>query len=82
MGKSIQGAGGVLVLGTVFKSIIQRTISTAAGKNVYPERWLKNAFIEMHKAFESFDGSMLMSTVFGLIDEVTGDNVFYECRAS
>jgi predicted ATPase/tRNA A-37 threonylcarbamoyl transferase component Bud32/exonuclease VII small subunit len=76
MGKSIQGAGGVLVLGTVFKSIIQRTISTASGKNVYPERWLKNAFIEMHKAFESFDGSMLMSTVFGLIDEKTGTMYF------
>ncbi len=76
MGKSIQGAGGVLVLGTVFKSILQRTISTSAGKNVYPERWLKNAFIEMHKAFESFDGSMLMSTAFGLIDEETGTMYF------
>ena len=76
MGKSIQGAGGVIVLGTVFKSILQRTISTIAGKNVYPERWLKNAFIEMHKAFESFDGSMLMSIVFGLIDEVSGTMYF------
>ena len=76
MGKSIQGAGGVLVLGTVFKSIIQRTISTANAKNIYPERWLKNAFIEMHKAFESFDGSMLMSAVFGLIDEETGTVYF------
>jgi predicted ATPase/tRNA A-37 threonylcarbamoyl transferase component Bud32 len=72
MGKSIQGAGGVLVLGTVFKSIVQRTIATSYGKSVYPERWLKNAFIEMHKVFESFDGSMLMSLVFGLIDEITG----------
>ncbi len=72
MGKSIQGAGGVLVLGTVFKSIIQRTISTGYGKSVYPERWIKNAFIEMHKVFESFDGSMLMSLNFGLIDENTG----------
>lgn len=72
MGKSIQGAGGVLVLGTVFKSIIQRTISTDYGKTVYPEKWLKDAFIEMHKAFVSFDGSMLMSLVFGLIDERTG----------
>ncbi|MCB1177649.1 MAG: SpoIIE family protein phosphatase, partial [Leptospiraceae bacterium] len=72
MGKSIQGAGGVLVLGTIFKSIIQRTISTDYGKNTHPERWLKNAFIEMHKAFESFDGSMLMSTVYGLIDESAG----------
>ncbi|MBP7281409.1 MAG: AAA family ATPase [Leptospiraceae bacterium] len=76
MGKSIQGAGGVIVLGTVFKSILQRTISTAAGKNVYPERWLKNAFVEMHKAFESFDGSMLMSIAFGLIDEATGTMYF------
>jgi len=76
MGKSIQGAGGVIVLGTVFKSILQRTISTASGKTVYPERWLKNAFIEMHKAFESFDGSMLMSIAFGLIDEVTGTMYF------
>ncbi|MBK9498447.1 MAG: AAA family ATPase [Leptospiraceae bacterium] len=72
MGKSIQGAGGVLVLGTVFKSIIQRTQSTDYGKTVYPEKWLKDAFIEMHKAFVSFDGSMLMSLVFGLIDERTG----------
>jgi len=76
MGKSVQGAGGVLVLGTVFKSIIQRTISTTSAKSVYPERWLKNAFIEMHKVFESFDGSMLMSTVFGLIDEKTGTMYF------
>jgi hypothetical protein len=60
------------VLGTIFKSIIQRTKATEYGKTVYPERWLKNAFIEMHKAFEGFDGSMLMSAVFGLIDEQTG----------
>lgn len=76
MGKSIQGAGGVLVLGTVFKSIIQRTISTTIGKNLYPERWLKNAFIEMHKTFEAFDGTMLMSIAFGLIDEATGTMYF------
>lgn len=72
MGKSIQGAGGVLVLGTVFKSIIERTMSTNYGDNVYPEKWLKDAFIEMHKTFVSFDGSMLMSLVFGLIDDRTG----------
>ncbi|HMW04383.1 MAG TPA: AAA family ATPase [Leptospiraceae bacterium] len=72
MGKSIQGAGGVLVLGTVFKSIVERTMSTNYGKTVYPEKWLKDAFIEMHKTFVSFDGSMLMSIVFGLIDDRTG----------
>lgn len=76
MGKSLQGAGGVLVLGTIFKSIIQRTVSTNYGDSIYPERWLSNAFIEMHKAFESFDGSMLMSAIFGLIDEKTGTLYF------
>ncbi|HMY69860.1 MAG TPA: SpoIIE family protein phosphatase, partial [Leptospiraceae bacterium] len=72
MGKSIQGAGGVLVLGTVFKSILQRTNDTESLRSMYPERWIRNAFVEMHKVFESFEGTMLMSLVFGLIDEMTG----------
>ncbi|MBK8393926.1 MAG: AAA family ATPase [Leptospiraceae bacterium] len=76
MGKSIQGAGGVLVLGTVFKFIIQRTLSKSADRNYYPERWLKNAFVEIHKVFEGFEGSMLVSLVFGLLDEITG-TVFF-----
>lgn len=72
MGKSIQGAGGVLVLGAVFESMIMRTQLSEAARNVYPERWLKNAFLELHKVFEAFEGSMLMSVVFGLVDEDTG----------
>ncbi|MBK8395849.1 MAG: SpoIIE family protein phosphatase [Leptospiraceae bacterium] len=72
MGKSIQGAGGAIVLGTSFKSILQRTSGTSLFENTHPERWLKNAFIEMHKTFETFDGTMLVSVVFGLIDEMTG----------
>jgi histidine kinase len=76
MGKSVQGAGGVLVIGTIFRSIIQRTISTDYGTRVYPERWIKNAYLEMQKAFESFDGSMLMSATFGLLDEELGTLYF------
>jgi HAMP domain-containing protein len=72
MGKSMQGAGGVLVLGAVFQSIIQRTISYSAHSEVPPEFWIKNAFVEMHKIFESFDGSMLISLVFGLVEEKSG----------
>ena len=33
MGKSLQGAGGALVMGTVFKSIIQNTISVPSFQN-------------------------------------------------
>ncbi|MCB1172350.1 MAG: SpoIIE family protein phosphatase [Leptospiraceae bacterium] len=72
MGKSIQGAGGVLVLGSVFESMIMRTMLSERASNYYPERWLKNAFVELHKVFEAFDGSMLISVVFGLLEEDTG----------
>ncbi|HNK57282.1 MAG TPA: SpoIIE family protein phosphatase, partial [Leptospiraceae bacterium] len=72
MGKSIQGAGGAIVLGVVFKSIISRTVMYKGNQNVYPERWLKIAFIELQKIFESFDGSMLVSIVIGLMDNESG----------
>lgn len=72
MGKSMQGAGGVLVLGAVFQSIIQRTNNIAGLNEVSPEVWIKNAFKELHKIFESFEGSMLISLIFGLIEEASG----------
>ncbi|PJZ69288.1 stage II sporulation protein E [Leptospira perolatii] len=72
MGKSMQGAGGALVLGAVFESIIERTKLVESMKELSPERWLKNAFIELHKVFESFDGSMLVSSVIGLVDDEIG----------
>lgn len=72
MGKSMQGAGGALVIGSVFESIIERTKVSSEVQNSYPERWLKNAFIELHKVFESFNGSMLVSLVIGLVEDSTG----------
>ncbi len=72
MGKSIQGAGGALVLGAVFESIMERTRVLPSQRDQSPERWLKNAFQELHGIFESFDGSMLVSMVLGLIDDETG----------
>ena len=72
MGKSMQGAGGALVLGAVFYSIIERTRSVPAMQQLSPERWLKNAFLELDKVFESFDGSMLVSLVIGLVDTQSG----------
>jgi hypothetical protein len=72
MGKSIQGAGGALVLGAVFDSLIERTRIEESFKSYYPERWLKKAFVELHKVFESFDGTMLTSVVLGLVENDTG----------
>lgn len=72
MGKSLQGAGGAIVFGSVFFSIIQRTKSNVDNTYIAPERWLKNTFIELHKVFLTFDCSMLISAVIGLVEEDTG----------
>ncbi|MCB1143019.1 MAG: SpoIIE family protein phosphatase [Leptospiraceae bacterium] len=71
MGKSIQGAGGALVLGVVFRAVISRT-EMQSDNRIMPETWLKNCFAELHNVFVSFDGSMLISVVLGLIEEETG----------
>jgi hypothetical protein len=72
MGKSMQGAGGSLVLGAVMQSIVERTKLSPKEQVLYPERWLKAVFLELQKTFESFDGSMLISVVMGLADEKSG----------
>jgi hypothetical protein len=76
MGKSIQGAGGALVLGVVFRSIIERTKIFKPNMELFPEQWLKICFIELQNVFTSFDGSMLVSIVMGLIEENTGGLFF------
>jgi tetratricopeptide (TPR) repeat protein len=72
MGKSIQGAGGALVLGVVFRSIIERSKIFKPNMELFPEQWIKICFIELQNVFVSFDGSMLVSIVMGLIEENTG----------
>ncbi len=72
MGKSMQGAGGALVLGTAFKATIARTQTVTRVRERYPETWLKECFLELQNVFVSFDGSMLVSLVLGLIDEESG----------
>lgn len=72
MGKSIQGAGGALVLGAVFESLMERTKLTSSLKKQSPERWIKNAFKELHGVFESFNGSMLVSVALGVVDDKNG----------
>lgn len=69
MGKSMQGAGGALVLGAVFQSIIERTRIV---DNVDAETWLKNTFLELQKVFESFDCSMLVSIYIAVLENNSG----------
>lgn len=72
MGKSIQGAGGALVLGTVFKSIINRSKQSSHAREVFPEQWIKQCYLELQSVFVSFDGSMMISMVLGMVDDATG----------
>ncbi|MBP9161973.1 MAG: SpoIIE family protein phosphatase [Leptospiraceae bacterium] len=76
MGKSIQGAGGCLVLGTVFKSILERNHTKPDTRNIPPEIWMRESFRELQNVFVSFDGSMLISAMYGLIDNRNG-TVYY-----
>ncbi|MBX7058583.1 MAG: SpoIIE family protein phosphatase [Leptospirales bacterium] len=72
MGKSMQGAGGILVLGSMIQANIERSLASPLIQRQSPEQWLKYAFTEMHSVFKSFDGSMLVSLVLGLIDDESG----------
>lgn len=68
MGKSMQGAGGAIVLGTAFGSLVD----DGSRLDVEPEKWLSNITLELQRVFESFSGSMMLSMFIGLIDEATG----------
>lgn len=72
MGKSIQGAGGVLVLGSAFQTIMDRTRARNDLSSLSPERWIKETFIQLQKNFESFQGSMLVSVFLGVLENQTG----------
>ncbi len=71
MGKSIQGAGGALVLGVVFNAGLIRS-RVEKFQNTYPETWLKERFLDLQNVFLSFEGSMYISVCLGLIDNQTG----------
>lgn len=73
MGKSLQGAGGALVAGTILNALITRAeINDYTILIASPEKWLEQAYKEINNVFNSFDGGMMISCVIGLIQEETG----------
>lgn len=68
MGKSIQGAGGAIVLGSVFKAMVERTNNSTYLQRQSPREWIIEAVKELQSVFESFDCSMMISLVLGIID--------------
>ncbi len=79
MGKSMQGAGGSLVMGVVIHSIIAR----ASGDkilNTTPIDWMTETYHECNSVFKSFNGTMILSAALALIDESNGDMFYWNAE--
>lgn len=76
MGKSMQGAGGALVMGSLINSIMVRSSANDRDLKIPPRQWMTETYSEIQRIFETFDGSMFVSGVLGIIEESTG-KMFY-----
>ncbi len=80
MGKSMQGAGGSLVMGVVMNSIMARSAANKRVLNKTPEEWLTDVYYEVHSVFKSFDGSMVISATIVLIDDESGEMFYWNAE--
>jgi len=80
MGKSMQGAGGSLVMGVVMNSIMARSAKNNKVLNISPEQWLKETYEEVHSVFLAFNGSMVISIVMSVVDEETGEMWYWNAE--
>ncbi|PJZ66949.1 serine/threonine protein phosphatase [Leptospira wolffii] len=72
MGKSMQGAGGSLVMGVVINSILARSAANDRVLDSSPSEWLTEIYDEMQSVFKSFNGSMVISGTFLLVEDESG----------
>lgn len=72
MGKSMQGAGGALVMGALINSILVRSSANNRDLKIEPGRWMIETHTEIQRIFETFEGSMYVSGVLGIVEESTG----------
>lgn len=70
MGKSLQGANGAIILGSLILAYLNRFENTGDGY-LFPENLLLKIYMELQRVFETFEGSMLVSCVLGFLDEKT-----------
>jgi tetratricopeptide (TPR) repeat protein len=80
MGKSMQGAGGALVIGSIVNSIMARSAANKKVLTIEPKQWIYEAFYEIQRVMESFDGAMFVSCILGLIDEQTGKMIYFNAE--
>ena len=80
MGKSMQGAGGSLVMGVVINAIMSRSASNKRVLDVTPEQWLTELYHEVDAVFKSFNGTMVISATILLIEEKTGEMYYFNAE--
>lgn len=80
MGKSMQGAGGALIMGSVVNSIMARSASNKRDLNMEPDVWLHETYQEMQNVFLTFEGSMYVSCILGLIEDETGMLLYFNAE--
>ncbi|HMY66105.1 MAG TPA: SpoIIE family protein phosphatase [Leptospiraceae bacterium] len=76
MGKSMQGAGGAIVMGVVIHSILARSRSSL----MTPEEWMRETYFECNAIFKSFNSTMVMSAVTVLINDFTGEMFYWNAE--
>ncbi|TGK01563.1 HAMP domain-containing protein [Leptospira langatensis] len=80
MGKSMQGAGGAIVLGTAMNNIMARSASKGKVLNVSPEEWIQEAYRELDDIFRTFDGVMMASAILGVLNDRTGKMYYFNAE--
>ncbi|AOP32459.1 serine/threonine protein phosphatase [Leptospira tipperaryensis] len=80
MGKSMQGAGGSLVMGVVINSILARSAANNRVLEISPEQWLTETYEEVNAVFKSFNGSMVISATVFLIEEESGKAYYFNAE--
>ncbi|TGL52647.1 HAMP domain-containing protein [Leptospira wolffii] len=80
MGKSMQGAGGAIVLGTAMNNIMARSASQGKILKVSPEDWIRETYRELDDIFRTFDGVMMASAILGLLNEKTGKLLYFNAE--
>lgn len=80
MGKSMQGAGGAIVAGSIVNNILGRSARNNRVLKISPEEWMAETYFELDSVFRTFDGSMLISAAVGLINGKTGEMWYFNAE--
>ncbi|MBP9889128.1 MAG: SpoIIE family protein phosphatase [Leptospiraceae bacterium] len=80
MGKSMQGAGGSLVMGVVMNSIMARSAANKRILELTPTQWLTDVYHEVNSVFKSFNGTMVLSATVVMIDDESGEMLYWNAE--